>query len=447
LENPYFILYNRYRGLMRVFLYLTGSFAVPSDYLTDGLTLVSNTSSQMLAYTGNIFVDLTQPHTSFTQIEKAPSDGSRPMAPNKWFMMQYELAYDPQLGTIPYNQMQLSWFTNYNSVSQISLGGNITGTLNGTITASGSTNTVNTALGNLGKVAGTVGLQAVGSSFLNNAAGNYPGSNFTYDANGNVTGTVNNPVSANNNLGLPNDIFTSLKTGLSAGLSAATGNFGGAISSVFSAIFGGSSAPATQTVSLNLNASLTLNGTSTTGGSFPASPTSVWVPGTQGLTTANIANIQGYIPLYQSALGVFSLNNAPVVHVTNMSNLNSGGGKGGTTYINSSSYSLDNSSYTIQFNPAVVNSDPNTGATISNVKKELVLTTSGTISGSATQETVGSTVYWTTTSSNISSYRISPAAGPGPVGQAYLRVSFNITPNNNPAGLAHIIKTFVCQKQ
>jgi hypothetical protein len=443
LQNPYFILYNKYRGLMRVFLYLTGSFTATSNFLTDGLTLVSNTPSTLLAFAGaGSMVDLTQPHTSFTQVEKAPQDGSLPMAPDKWFMMQYEIAYDPGLAATPYNNIQLSWFTNYTSISQISLGGEIEGTLNGTITS--SSNGMSAAFQNLGKAAGTVGLEAIGSSFLNNASGNYPGSNFTYDANRNITGTV--AVQGNNNLGLPNAIFTSLKTGLSAGLSAAAGNIPGAIAGLFSAIIGGTSTT-TQTVSLNLDASITLNGTSTSSGSFPASPTSVWVPGTQGLTTANLNSVQGYLPLYQSTLGVFNLSNAPVVHVTNQSALNSGGtGKGNTTYANSSNFAIDPGSYTIIFNPEVVNSNPD-GATVSNILKEEALVTSGTVSGGK-QETDGGSNIWTSTSMNIGSYFLSPSRGvPYPTGTTYLRVSFDITPNGNPAAKAHIIKTFLCQRQ
>lgn len=441
LQNPYFILYNRYRGLMRIFLYLTGDFAIQSSHLTDGMNLVYNGSSQMLAYMGTNFVDLTQPHKSFTQIEKAPTDNSLPMATNKWFMMQYEFAYDPQLATIPFNNMQLSWFTNFNTISQISLGGNVEGTIKGTIAASGegSNNVLNSALGNLGKIAGTVGLSAVGSQFLNNASGTYPGSNFTYDSQGNVTGTVSHQ--ANNNLGLPDGLFTSIKTGMAAGLSAATGNIPGAVAGVFSALFGGSSAPQQQTVSLNLNATLTLNGTSTTSGSFPASPTSVWVPGTQGLTASNTANIQGFIPLYENSLGVFSLSNAPIATKQTYSVRNADG-----SYENRTEIDINTNSYTIQFNPAVVNSNPD-GATISNVTQEAVIEYNANDNVFGTKEMVGNTTYWTAPF-GIVAYNTGRQQHPYPfIDKAWLRVTFDITPNSNPAARAKIIKTFVCQLQ
>ncbi|MBO9204801.1 MULTISPECIES: hypothetical protein [Niastella] len=439
LQNPYFILYNRFRGLMRIFLYLTGNFALESSHLTNGMTLLSGTPSQMLAYMGNNFVDLTQPHMSFTQIEKAPIDGSMPMATNKWFMMQYELAYDPQLASIPFTNMQLSWFTNYNAISQISLGGNIDGTIKGTIAASGegSNNVLKSALGNAGKIAGTVGLAAVGSQFLNNAAGNYPGKNFTYDSQGNVTGDENH--NSNNNLGLPDKLFTSMKDGMAAGLSAATGNIPGAVAGVFSAIFGGSSQPQQQTVSLNLNATLTLNGTTTAPGSFPASPTSIWVPGTQGLTASNSANIQGYIPLYENPLGVFSLSSAPTAIKESYSIQNAD-----RSYENRTEVAINTNSYTIQFNPAVVNGTAN-GATISNLTQEVVIERTGNEDVYGTREQVGDIVYWTEPASNaVVAYNVGRQQHPYPIiDQAWLRISFDITPNNNPAARTKIIKTFV----
>jgi hypothetical protein len=443
--NPYFILYNKYRGLMRIFLYLTGSFAIPSSHLTNGVQMLyanSGISSQMLAYIGNTFVDLTKTHDYFIQIEKAPSDGSMPMAPNKWYMMQYELAYDPNISSIPFNDIQMSWFMNFNTITQISLGGNIEGTIKGTISSGGTSasNAINSSLLNLGKAGGTVGLAALGSQFFNNASGTYPGSNFTYDNQGNITGTVDHH--ANNNLGLPDALFTSMKNGMAAGLSAATGNIPGAVAGVFSALFGGSSQPNQQTVSLNLDARITLNGTGTTSGSFPASPSSVYVPGTLGLTASNINNIQYYLPLYERPLGVFSISNAPIATATKY-----------IDQIDTRKFEIGNSvrintnSYTIRFNPDVVNNTAE-GATISNLTQQLVVDANGD-SHDATKEQVGDIAYWTGPASGpVDVFITSSTDKPNPkIRAAYLRVTFDITPNSNPAAKAKIIKTFICRVQ
>lgn len=95
LINPYFILYNKYRGLLRVFLYTTTSFVLPSTYLQDGISIISNQKTTMLNFLGEEIIDATKKKMSYQQMQPAPIDGSMPLASNKWYMMQYEMAYDP----------------------------------------------------------------------------------------------------------------------------------------------------------------------------------------------------------------------------------------------------------------------------------------------------------------------------------------------------------------
>lgn len=284
LVNPYFILYNKYRGLMRIYLYTTTQFVSPSTYIVDGLSVVSNRSTSMLNFLGTDIVDPAKAQTSFSQIEPAPSDGSQPLASNKWYMLQYEIAYDPQIVNFNYQDIQLSWFTNFNSVSTISLGGTETGTIKSTASAPGTE--LNKALINGGKVLGVGALAVVGSSFLSN--------------NGNETTGINS-------IGLPTKIFSSISKGVSAALSTASGNIPGAIVGIFNAIFGGSSSP---TVNLNLNTTIALTGTDKMAGSFPSSPTSIYIPG-----TTFTSNVQGYIPLYNQPLGIVNATKRPVVKI------------------------------------------------------------------------------------------------------------------------------------
>jgi hypothetical protein len=286
LPNPYFMLYNRYRGLVRIYLYTTTPFVASSTYIVDGLNVISNKTTTMLNFLGTDLVDASNTQSTFSQVEPAPTDGSQPLATNKWYMLQYEIAYDPQINSsLSYSDIQLGWFTNYNSVSTISLGGTLTGTIKGTVGAPSSA--LGAALTKGGQVAGTGVLSVAGKAILDN--------NQT-DTNG------------NNTLGLPAFAFKALTKGISAALSGAAGDVPGAISGIFSAIFGGSSGG--QTVNLNLNASITLNGTETTKGSFPSSPTSVYVPGTNITAAA-----QNYTPLYTKPLGIFNLTSRSTVDI------------------------------------------------------------------------------------------------------------------------------------
>lgn len=286
LVNPYFILYNRYRGLMRIYFYTTTQFVYPSTYVVDGMSVISNGGTTLLNYLGNEVVDPIKKRTAFTQIEPAPTDGSQPLAANRWYMLQYEMAYDPQITSLTSDNIQISWFTNFNSVSTIALGGSFTGTIKSAVGAPGTA--MNSALQTAGKVAGQGALAWIGSAVLQN--------------NGNTT-------TGTNTMGIGATAFKNIAKGLESALSAATGNFPGAIVGIFSAIFGGNSG--SQGVNMNIDASINMTGTLTTAGSFPSSPTSLYVPGTQILSTA-----QNFVPLRNEPLGVFNLRGRPVIDIT-----------------------------------------------------------------------------------------------------------------------------------
>jgi hypothetical protein len=436
LINPYFILYNPYRGLMRIYFYITTQFALPSDYVTDGLSVVSNNSTSMLNYMGTDIVDASQNQLSYTQIEPAPKDGSKPLASNKWYMLQYEFAYDPNVSAINYSNIQLSWFTNYNSITQVSLGGKITGTLNGTI---GSTsNGINAALLSGGKTAATGALAVIGNDFINSSALD------------NSKDPANLP---NNSLGLSDDSFSAIQSGITSGLKAFSSNSPAAIIGFLSGILGGNSTSA-QTVSLNLNANITLTGTQTNSGSFPSSPTSFWVPGTQGLSLTN-NTIQGFIPLYNQPLGVFNLNNRPTVyaHTTYNNIIYRRGDAGLLSYNTQSTFTFDNTlASTLMINPQISNN-----AKVTLLSAKLVLLPSGlypsgisfgnpsSYSTDGTSTIIGSKSYYynpthITEYFTLGSGNIAPVASY--TGKAYIQIILKVTPNNGAPASA-IVKTFL----
>ena len=220
------------------------------------------------------------------QMQPAPMDGSLPLAANRWYMMQYELAYDPNLADIPYKDIQFSWTLNYYNVQQISLGGNITGTLNGTIGSASGSNLFKPLLG-VGKAVGTGVLAGVGKDL--------------------ITHNTINAETGENKLGLSNKIFKDVAKGVSAALSAASGNIPGAIMGLLSAVAGGSSSTPIP-ISLTLKAEIELKGTGTEGGAFPSTPVSFWIPGTNITSEAT-----GFVPLYDKSLGILYLREKPTV--------------------------------------------------------------------------------------------------------------------------------------
>lgn len=286
LINPYFILYNKYRGIMRIYLYLTTSFVASSSYLQDGLSVTSTTPTCLLNYLGDDLVDVAKKPNNYMQMQAAPSDGSLPLASNKWYMLQYELAYDSSLANTSYKDIQLSWIMNYYNVTKVDLGGDIVGKLTGTIGSASSSNIFSSLL-SLGKTVGTGAVAAVGSKVL-----------------------LDNKIddTGKNKLGLPNIVFKEATSGISKAINNAASSAPKDIVNLLSAIVGGSSSGITP-ISLDLNATISLTGTASDGGSFPSSPTSMWVPGT--LFTSST---QGYIPYYNKPLGVMYLSSKP--HIT-----------------------------------------------------------------------------------------------------------------------------------
>lgn len=281
LINPYFILYNKYRGLMRIYLYVTTQFVASSSYIQDGLSIVSNKPTTMLNFLGEEVIDPSTKKKSYLQIQPAPYDGSYPLASNKWYMLQYELAYDSEISNIPYNQIQLSWLLNYCDISRVRISGEQNGTLNGTIGVSGnSSDNVINKLSNFGSGVGTVVLASIGKNFVDH----------------NAVGT-----DGSNKMGLAKGVFQSISKGIASGLSAAAGNLPSAGIAVLNALIGGGS-NATP-ISLTLKTKIELEGNISSNGSFPSMPISFWIPGTSIPSDAI-----GYLPNYNKPLGVINFD-------------------------------------------------------------------------------------------------------------------------------------------
>jgi len=294
LVNPYFILYNKYRGVLRIYLYTTTQFVQPSTYLQDGLNIISSGETTMLNFLGNDVVDISTNKNSYSQMQPKPMDGSYPLASNKWYMLQYEIAYDPSIKSKTSNDIMLSWFTNFYGVSDVKLFGQLNGSINGSIGSSQGGNFFS-KLGRTGKTAGTVALSALGVDFIDKN---------TIDAG---AGT--------NKLNLPNNIFKAMSKGVSSALSGAASNLPGSIFNLFSGLLS-KSGSAGQSVDLKFNAEIDITGDITNYGSFPSSPTSMYVPG-----TIIDQSVQGYIPAYTKPLGVFYLNSKPVIQVQNITSV------------------------------------------------------------------------------------------------------------------------------
>lgn len=375
-----FVLYNKYRGLIRYYLYVDAYNApTPSTYITHSLKLeaTNGATSSLLNYSGK---DLINFNTNLTQVNRMID--YKVSATSGWYAFDFELAYDPAISTQIYENLNLRWSAGSTNVTQVNVGGQINGTLKGTIGTEGPPPNL---LIPLAKGVATI----TGLAILDNN---------------------------------PNLFKDKVKTAIT---SAINSGFQGAIKNLFNGIFGGSTSNVQQ-VNLNINSTITLTGTEiSTSGLLD----NVFViPGISNSQTA-----PGYTPLYNSSLGVFNISNKPNIKYTIVSIPPPPGAPPRGEY-NKFSLQIDPNSYQILFNPAVTNS-----AAISNIKTSIICynpTFYYECNGVA--ETVGELDI----KSKVS-YVIDSRFGAGdPLPFFAIRISFDVTPNNG-SPKATIVKTFI----
>lgn len=285
LTNPYFIIYNKYRGLIRIYLYITTQFIATSSYIQDEISILSNTNTSLFNFMSEGIIDPTSRNNKFSQIQPG-ADDSAPLASNKWYMIQYELAYDENIYKQSYDKVQMNLNLNYYNIQSINLGGTITGSIKSNIGS--SQNSFFSALGNVGTVVGTGVIAGIGEHFLDK-------------------GTINSST-GENKLGLPKEVFKPILQGVKSAISSSSSKLPGAMMNVFNSILGGTSNG--PMLNLMLDAKIKLEGTGKDSGSFPSTPISFWLPGFTFPSTAI-----GYIPLYTNKLGIFNVTDKISINV------------------------------------------------------------------------------------------------------------------------------------
>lgn len=285
LINPYFILYNKYNGLMRFYQYITTDFVTTSSSM-EGSISVSNRSLKMLNFMGDGIVDGSRRRNVYKQILPAPIDGGCPLASNKWYMMQYEMAYDPKVQNL--NNITMSLGMNYYDVTSFKFHGDAKGSINGTIGLESSSQTFSQELKSFGKASGKALLTGVGKHFVESQK---------IDGGG-------------NKLGLSDKIFGKISSAVTGAFSNATNGLPGAALGLINGIFGGSKTSA-QPVSLSINVGeINLEGTGSNSGSLPSMPCTIKIPGMK-----NMSSSAGVVPLYNKPLGIFNITKLPEIRL------------------------------------------------------------------------------------------------------------------------------------
>ncbi len=281
LTDPYFVLYNVYRGTLRIYMYLNslGGIAA-SSYMEDAIYLNGSANSSILSFLGSDMAEPGQNVKAFNSVRPKPLSGGAPLINNQWYMVEYELAYDPNLKNTNYLQLRFQMKTDCYNLSTIKLGGKAKSDISGTVGASSSSPMDLVKAQVPETIKGVAGI--VGSSLIDKLK---------------KTPTAND--SSNNKLGIKNSYFTDIVNGVTKVTSSFFGGIPSFACSLLSAIIGGSSSSAGTPVSLKADTDIQLEGTLTSNSAVNA--VSMYIPGMSFGGT-----VQGYVPLYNEPLGVLN---------------------------------------------------------------------------------------------------------------------------------------------
>lgn len=283
LVNPYFILYNKYNGLLRVYLYTTTQFVTTSSTIESTVS-VNDSELSILNFLGSEVLDGSINQNSYNALMPAQIDGGSPLASNKWYMMQYEMAYDPNLANK--SNVLLNLNLKYYDVTNFKFTGNARGTINGTIGVKSDNGILNNLITN-GKSSAAAVLSGVGVKFIDRHT---------------TAGTTD----GSNDLGLSKSLFSKISAGVTKAMQSSVQGIPGSIVNFVSGIVSGGGA-STQSVNLNFAVdSIRIEGTGTNSGSFPSMPITIKIPGTSTSTTT-----QGVSPLFTEPLGIFNFIGKP----------------------------------------------------------------------------------------------------------------------------------------
>jgi hypothetical protein len=392
-DRWYFILYNKYRGLLRMYYYIppTANF-INSSNITHTLAIEGAyaSSSPMMNFAGQDVVDVNTKSAFASTIEQWQ------VAPATWYAIQYEIAYDPNMTTQNFNSFNFNWAMRSSQITDIAMNGTASGTLSGTIAL--------------------------------------PGTNFTISPTFNIDGSTNKTTITVNGSSdadklkptLGQTIVNNIKTALTSGLTGLAKNLLGGL-------FKKNNTTPDENVNLKLNANIALKGTLTS--SFLITTPTFAIPGYDQAATP------GVLPAYPDPLGVFYISAKPVVNRTVQSTVVED--DNGRNYDVDQRYSINESSFQLIFNRAVTDV-----AMIANIKKEIVMSnvssdTFGLDRIGGTLEQIADKNVYTGVVTGIE--RTVPRPTPlQDVGLA-VRITFDVIPNDHSAQHT-IIKTFLANE-
>jgi len=390
-DELYFILYNKYRGLMKMYYYIppTANFIESANIVhnleIDG-SYANTLASPIMNFAASTRVNYNNNQKSASILEHAQ------VARSTWYAFEYELAYDQNIANQNFEKFKFFWPVKSNSVTKFNVNGKIGGTVTGSMATSATNLTVS-------------------PSFSSSSTGD---GNIIIKGESDVEKVKPS---------ITTQLFNTLKGLVTKNL---TSGIGGIVSNLFSGIFGGKDGSSADNVNLKINANIEMEGTLT--GNFLITSKSISIPG------YDQSNTTGFIPAYNEPLGVFYISNKPKIKETVTSTAD------GIAYLVRQTYSIVDNSYNLVFNPAVTSI-----ANISNITEEVIL--SGIPAGIneiyGQQEIINDITYYTSFSHSAPWFSsIQPRPRPLAVGSVAIRVKFDVVPKDG-SKKSVIVKTFI----
>ncbi|MEN5231381.1 hypothetical protein [Sphingobacterium faecium] len=327
--NYYFALYNRYRGILRFFHWIPAS-PIATSYVTHGLSLYGNTNnSSMLNFNAvEMIPALNQKTFSLMNEQQVTLSGG------SWYVFDYEMAYDKNISNSSFPNVGIELNPKWANVSTISINGTSTGKIEGTI--------------------GNAGASFNLTNFLTKSVTTLYSNVMYTNLIGAITSVNGTPQSSTE---------SKMKKTISDGGE-------GIVKGILNGIFGlGGSASTFQKVQLTTTTDIKLSGSMVNNGALFNIKLSL--PG-----QANYNNVVGLKPNFNEVMGVFNVSSTPIITASienfNYTYFDDQYGEEQNTTVSVNSLAIKNDSYSIDWNPQIINSDPINGARIENLTTQIV---------------------------------------------------------------------------
>lgn len=403
--HPMLILYNKFRGIIRVFYFNINQPSQGSNYLASAITFDSfnSTPTSQLNFANEFVMANTVKQTAPFFVRANINQLNSGLSQGTWFSFDYEVAYDESIKDMSEDVITLKLKTWAVQNTMVNVNGTIQGTLQGYIQSSGS-----------------------GISLFNNLI-----SNLSLNST-----SVNRNIYANTGEQVKVTLQDKIKTGISNSLASSISSELGKLAtqglnfaiSPLSKLFNNivtTSIDNKERVYLDLSAKVNLQGNLTSESAVYDLP--YIVPGTK-----RDKNISGYAPYYDKTLGLFNINQRPIINVTFTT---TGGGRNERVTI--SEFVLDKNSFNPIFNPEVIDE-----IVISDVKKEIIWLKEYKGVGEYIENPSPGTLVNITAGNEWYLYEdVFQATGTGPThANLAVRLSFKVTPTNGAPPI-YIVKT------